>query len=68
MNATGQRLAPCPFCGSRVLQVVEVDIGTAAVVCDQCGGTGPTGDGHLDATMRWNARPQVGESPQFAVN
>ncbi len=67
MIKPGQRLVPCPFCASKALQVVEVDIGTAAVACDNCGGTGPIGDGDVDATRRWNARPPVADSSQAVI-
>jgi Lar family restriction alleviation protein len=51
-----QAIFPCPFCGADTGRLEEVDVEGLAVVCQGCGGIGPTGQGRMDATDRWNHR------------
>lgn len=61
-------LKPCPFCGSRDAFVECMNFGDFAVRCNECLGTGPSGEGdgcdpaaenHLgarNAIREWNKR------------
>ena len=51
-------LAPCAYCGSQHLMVLEGAIGGsyAAVLCQRCHATGPEGASRDEAVTLWNAR------------
>lgn len=53
---------PCPFCGSRDLDVQELDVKSWALSCPACGAIGPLHQGQdpLTALQRWNTRPRAG--------
>jgi Lar family restriction alleviation protein len=56
-------LAPCPFCGSVVIEVWESTIGGtyATAVCRDCHACGPEGRSVEEATTAWNRRPPAPE-------
>lgn len=54
---------PCPFCGSRDLDVQELDVKSWGITCHGCKTIGPfyTGQDPLTALQRWNTRPHAGQ-------
>ena len=49
-------LRPCPFCGNSDLWI-NGDLDPKFVVCRKCSAFGPTAPTMIDATNRWNKRP-----------
>jgi len=59
---TDSEIKPCPFCGDTDPAIDEVDSGVWAIVCNDCGCTGPI-ENYSNATQTperatelWNAR------------
>jgi Lar family restriction alleviation protein len=56
-------IVPCPFCGNADPMIDEIDMDVWAVVCDDCGCTGPYQNDDGTATVGqkaielWNKRP-----------
>lgn len=58
------KMKPCPFCGSRDAFVECMGYGDFAVRCNECLGTGPSGEGDgYDPTAEnhWGARNAIGK-------
>ncbi len=53
------RAAHCPFCGSYDLELVE-DVDGVLVICETCGGRGPSKLTELEAIKGWNRRSEGG--------
>ena len=49
-------ISPCPFCASDQVTSMEIDIAQWAIVCNSCGGVGPTTGSLAEATDAWNGR------------
>lgn len=49
-------ISPCPFCASDQATPVEIDIERWSIVCNSCGGVGPTAENLAEAIDAWNGR------------
>jgi hypothetical protein len=54
--ASANLISSCPFCASKTSAIEEVDARSWSVVCGNCGGIGPLGQGRGDAIDLWNRR------------
>lgn len=59
-------ILPCPFCGDSDPAIDEVEINVIAIVCNDCGCTGPierftegTAQTAEQAIAAWNRRPTI---------
>lgn len=50
-------IAPCPFCGSERCEVVQLERHQWAVVCLDCGASGPIADIPQKARAAWMPPP-----------
>jgi Lar family restriction alleviation protein len=56
---------PCPFCGNENTEIDEIDMNVYAVLCDQCGCTGPIASHEIASTGQhqalhvWNQRMPI---------
>jgi len=55
------KLEPCPFCGSREIDIPEFAMGVApakywVISCPSCGAEGPSGRTLAEAVEKWNRR------------
>ena len=50
-------VAPCPFCGTHVVEVVQIDDDSWMVECECCHSTGPIGAGRDLSILQWSIRP-----------
>ena len=49
-------LRSCPFCGSVHHKLLEIDVHSWLVTCDDCGACGPIKANLKDAENSWNMR------------
>ena len=54
-------LKPCPFCGGKDLQVVNVYGEDYYVDCQTCTTCGPSADTYEEAIEAWNRRAEDGK-------
>lgn len=57
-ESDSELLEPCPFCGSKKIEIQEWDenIHGFWISCEDCGATGPNGSTEAEAIGRWNRR------------
>ena len=59
----GSGLKPCPFCGSKDVDYMEVEeIKGTFITCFNCGSTSPVVETKEKATVFWNRRPNDEQS------
>lgn len=56
LPSAGYVLAPCPFCGAIMLNLIAPDGGGVRVVCPTCNMFGPRGETWEEALDLWNTR------------
>ncbi len=49
------KLKPCPFCGSRKLEIVTTIVRWGYVLCENCEASGPV---HAEFVKAWNTRTE----------
>jgi Lar family restriction alleviation protein len=53
---------PCPFCASDQVTSIEIDIDRWSIVCNSCGGVGPTTESLAEAKEAWNGRQVLAQN------
>jgi hypothetical protein len=64
-SASASLISSCPFCASKTTAIEEVDARSWSVVCGNCGGIGPLGQGRGDAIALWNRRLSTAQNSRF---
>jgi Lar family restriction alleviation protein len=52
-----EKIAPCPFCGSKEVVICRTNESACWVRCADCGGEAPAKSTRTNAIAAWNNRP-----------
>ncbi len=55
-------MKPCPFCGSKLLEICDsmLDYDSVVVLCIKCKAEGPKADSEKAAVAKWDERVEGG--------
>lgn len=52
-------IRPCPFCGSKKVEICRTNEHACWVRCDRCGAAAPGHPDREEAVRIWNKRPKI---------
>lgn len=59
MTSKIETLRPCPFCGSKKVEICRTNPGACWVRCGRCGADAPSDPERKVAIRIWNRRPKM---------